>query len=94
MDPSSLNAWSKEESELLHSRYESENTLNETCQEFDFLCNNVISQQDCVSSSGFVGTMLDLKLLSGAPSSDSKVVGLQSQEGSRNTKRHKCIKNT
>ena len=38
--------------------------------------------------------MLDLKLLSGAHSSDLEVVGIQYQEESRNSKRHKCIKNT
>jgi len=38
--------------------------------------------------------MLDLKLLSGTPSSDSEVVEILSHEGSRNPKRHNCIKKT
>jgi hypothetical protein len=38
--------------------------------------------------------MLDLKPLSGAPSLYLEVVGILSQEGSRNPKRHKCIKKT
>jgi hypothetical protein len=69
-------------------------TLNEVCNEFDFLCNCDIGQQDSFFGSGFVGNMLDLKLLSGGPSLDSEVVGHQSQEGSRNPKRCKCIKKT
>jgi len=71
VDPSSLNAWSEEDGGLLHSRYESENTLNETYQEFDFLCNSVSSRHDCVSYFAFVGTVLALKLPSGSSYLDS-----------------------
>jgi hypothetical protein len=94
MDPSTLIASTKEDGGLLHSRYESENTLNEICQEIDFLCNCAVGRQNYVSSFGFMGTMLDLKLLSGAPYSNSEVVEIQPQEGSRKPKRCKCIKNT
>jgi len=41
--------------------YESKNTSNEPCQEFDFLCNIVIDWKDYVYDSSFVGAMLDLK---------------------------------
>jgi hypothetical protein len=83
VDPSSLKEWSKEGGDLLHSMYQLENTLNEACQEFDSFAtvlsieNSVINQKGCVSISGFVCTMLDLKLLSGAPSLDSEAVRIQ-----------------